>query len=112
MVAIRPYIEYQLYAQITPRPVETRGELADYEKATINVFERVSPSVVQIVGRGPGNAPQPAGAEEGARSGTGFLWDRAGHVVTNDHVVQGTSALAVRLASGQAVCKNASGFRG
>jgi 2-alkenal reductase len=37
------------------------------------------------------------------QSGTGFVWDQAGHVVTNDHVVAGTDALAVRLATGEAV---------
>jgi S1-C subfamily serine protease len=38
-------------------------------------------------------------------SGTGFIWD--GHAVTNDHVVQGAGAVAVRLASGEVVQANA-----
>src|SRR3981189_3228896 len=59
-VTIRPYIEYQLYAATTPRQVEARGSLADYEKSAIEVFERVSPSVVHIVGRGGGNEPSRA----------------------------------------------------
>ena len=41
------------------------------------------------------------GENGGAQSGTGFIWDAAGHIVTNDHVVGGTSSLAVRLATGQ-----------
>ena len=48
----RPYIDYQLYAATDPRPVEARGDLADFERTAIELFERVSPSVVQIVGRG------------------------------------------------------------
>jgi 2-alkenal reductase len=40
-------------------------------------------------------------AEPGAGSGTGFIWDAAGHIVTNNHVVQGANSLAVRLASQQ-----------
>src|SRR5262249_59616965 len=32
---------------------------------------------------------------------SGFVWDAAGHVVTNNHVVEGVQALLVRLASGQ-----------
>ena len=43
----RPMIERQLYAETTPRTVEARGDLADYEKTAIAVFERVSPSVVR-----------------------------------------------------------------
>jgi hypothetical protein len=33
-----------------PRPVEGRGYLADYKRATIAIFDRASPSVVQVVG--------------------------------------------------------------
>jgi S1-C subfamily serine protease len=98
----RPYIDYQLYAATDPRPVEARGDLADYERSTIALFEHVSPSVVQIVGRGA-EMPTTRGEEAQVQSGTGFVWDQAGHVVTNNHVVEGASAIAVRLASGEAV---------
>jgi 2-alkenal reductase len=40
---------------------------------------------------------------ERLQAGTGFVWDSAGHVVTNDHVVQGTGPIAVRLATGEVV---------
>jgi 2-alkenal reductase len=104
VIAFRPYIEYRLYAATAPRPVEARGSLADYEKTSIEMFERVSPSVVHVVGRGGSNEfLQPEGQGGPIQSGTGFLWDPAGHVVTNNHVVEGTNALAVRLASGEAV---------
>jgi S1-C subfamily serine protease len=104
VITIRPYIEYRLYAATTPRPVEARGSLADYEKSTIEVFERVSPSVVHVVGRGGANEPSLSVPDEAEiRTGTGFIWDQAGNVVSNDHVVDGTKALAVRLASGEAV---------
>ena len=98
----RPYIDYGLYAATDPRPIEPRGDLAEYERATIALFERVSPSVVQVVGRGAEVATT-RGEEAQVQTGTGFVWDQAGHVVTNDHVVEGTTALAVRLASGEAV---------
>jgi 2-alkenal reductase len=48
-------------------------------------------------------ASNPLAESEGTASGTGFIWDDAGHVVTNDHVVQDASSLAVRLASGEIV---------
>jgi S1-C subfamily serine protease len=98
----RPYIDYRLYAATDPRPVEARGDLADFERTAIELFERVSPSVVQIVGRGA-EVPTTRGEEAQEQSGTGFVWDQAGHIVTNDHVVEGASTIAVRLASGEAV---------
>jgi S1-C subfamily serine protease len=80
------------------------ASLADYEKSTIEIFDRVSTSVVHIVGGGGGNEPSLSAPDEAQiRTGTGFIWDQAGNVVTNDHVVEGTNALAVRLVAGQAV---------
>jgi len=54
-MAAQPYIEHRLYANTTPRPVEARGNLAEFERLTIDIFEHVSPSVVQVVGRAGGN---------------------------------------------------------
>ncbi len=34
-------------------------------------------------------------------SGTGFVWDNNGHVVTNNHVVQNANEVAIRFASGE-----------
>jgi 2-alkenal reductase len=80
----------------TPRPIEARGTLADFERTTIAVFERDSPSVVQIAGLATGRD-----GRAGVQTGSGFVWDGAGHVVTNNHVVQGASQLAVRLSNGE-----------
>jgi S1-C subfamily serine protease len=98
----QPYFDRLLYSASTPRTVEPRGNLSDLERSTIELFERVSPSVVQVVGRAGGLEAAPSEAEGvPAQTGTGFIWDKAGHIVTNNHVVEGTDQLAVRLASGQ-----------
>ncbi len=78
-----------------PRAVTARGSLADSEQSTINLFEAVAPSVVYIF-TGDGNP-------EGGGAGSGFVWDRAGHVVTNHHVVAGARSIAVRLDTGETV---------
>ncbi len=39
----------------------------------------------------------------GVQSGSGFIWDGAGHVVTNNHVVQGARPVTIRLNSGEIV---------
>jgi len=102
IIAARPYVVERLYAATKPLPVEARGDLANYERSTIAIFNRVSPSVVQVTGTTEDGVPSPSGGEEtGVQSGTGFVWDAAGHVVTNNHVVQGTKMLAVRFASGE-----------
>jgi 2-alkenal reductase len=100
----QPYVDRLLFSASTPRTVEPRGSLSDLERSTIELFERDSPSVVQVVARaGALETSQSEGESGKAQSGTGFVWDAAGHIVTNDHVVEGTDTVAVRLASGQAL---------
>jgi S1-C subfamily serine protease len=74
-------------ASVDPRPVTPRGDLMEFEKTTTAIFERFAPSVVhittEVLGRTRFGVQR---YQEG--SGTGFLWDSAGTVVTNYHVVQ------------------------
>jgi S1-C subfamily serine protease len=56
------------------------------------LFDIVAPSVVTIE----------ATSDADRMVGTGFLWDRAGHVVTNEHVIQAGKQLIVRFADGRA----------
>src|SRR5947208_2070397 len=96
----QPYVDRWMFSASTPRAVEPRGSLSDIERTSIEIFEHASPSVVQVVGRA-GALERPEAENGTAQSGSGFVWDAAGHVVTNDHVVEGTGSLAVRFASGQ-----------
>ncbi|MBR1171715.1 S1C family serine protease [Bradyrhizobium liaoningense] len=95
-------ISYVPWAAPSARAVEQRGPLSDGEKATIDIFERVSPSVVQVAAR---SAASPLMGEEGqgggGASGTGFVWDGEGHLVTNNHVIANGGEIAVRFASGE-----------
>ena len=70
----RPYVTRLLPGDTAPRPIASRGDLTDAERSIIAVFERVSPSVVQVVGRQNG---RDVSDEEsvGTQSGTGFVWD-------------------------------------
>ncbi|HMM91729.1 S1C family serine protease [Bradyrhizobium sp.] len=98
-------IRYSPWTNTSARTVDQRGPLSDAERANIELFERVSPSVVQVVARSGTANPlaEDEGGEAGAgaASGTGFVWDNDGHVVTNNHVVQNSSEVAVRFASGE-----------
>jgi S1-C subfamily serine protease len=81
-------------AQATPTPRATTtapaktGNVAD-------IYARVSPGVVFVqANSGRGELPFPGGGQ--AASGSGFVIDDAGHVVTNDHVVEGADQYRVR----------------
>jgi S1-C subfamily serine protease len=93
-------IRYSPWTNSTARSVDQRGPLSDSERATVELFEHVSSSVVQVATHSAGN---PLTEEESGQdaSGTGFIWDSDGHVVTNNHVAQGASEVAVRFASGE-----------
>jgi S1-C subfamily serine protease len=93
-------VQHAPWATPSARAVEQRGPLSEAERATIDIFERVSPSVVQVAVR---SAATPLMGEEaqGGASGTGFVWDRDGHLVTNNHVVANGGEIAVRFASGE-----------
>ncbi len=81
----------ELAAQRGPAP-EPYMDLRPDEQAIVDLFENTSPSVVYIstvtrrrdfFGRVTGEVP--------LGTGTGFVWDRDGHIVTNAHVLQGAS---------------------
>src|SRR5688572_10110378 len=70
-------------------PVVARGDLAQDEQATIELFRRASPSVVFITSialRRDFLSMNAVEIPQGA--GSGFVWDARGHVVTNYHVIQ------------------------
>lgn len=93
---VRDYV----FIAAEPRAVTPRGSVAEFEKQNIEVFERIAPSVAYIFTRA-GDGLFGSAAASGA--GSGFIWDRAGHVVTNFHVVERASDVAVRLDSGDAI---------
>jgi S1-C subfamily serine protease len=99
-----PYVSRLMFASTTPRPIEARGNLSDAERSIIALFERVSSSVVQVVGQqSAAGVSADDDQDVGVQTGTGFIWDEAGNIVTNNHVISGTSELAVRLASGEII---------
>jgi S1-C subfamily serine protease len=94
--------ERRAAAQPIPREVSARGALHPNEQATIELFEKSRPSVVyittqaRVVDRWTRNVFNiPRG------SGSGFVWDDNGHIVTNNHVVAGASGARVTLSDGR-----------
>ncbi|MGE0718202.1 MAG: 2-alkenal reductase, partial [Alphaproteobacteria bacterium] len=86
----------------TPRTVDARGDLSQVEKHTVALFENASPSVVYIFTEGGVVATPQGRTQQTGGAGTGFVWDGAGHVVTNFHVVENARRVRVRIFNGTA----------
>jgi S1-C subfamily serine protease len=83
----------------SPRAVAARGPLASDEVAHIDVFKRIGPSVVHITTLATQREMFSANVQQVPRgTGSGFIWDDAGHIVTNFHVIQAGNAARVTLA--------------
>jgi S1-C subfamily serine protease len=88
-------------ARPTLPPLPDEAQAAnDLEAQIIAVYETVSPAVVNITSRSTVyDFLMRAIPQEG--SGSGFVYDRDGHIVTNYHVVENAEELLVTLAGGQ-----------
>ena len=70
----------------------------DDERNTIQVFEKARPSVVFVTNQQLVRDPRSLNLLEVPRgSGTGFVWDESGYIVTNFHVVDGARKVMITL---------------
>jgi S1-C subfamily serine protease len=84
--------------EASPRAITPRGQLLADEQAQIDVFRKTSPSVVHITTLEAQRDFYSLNVQQVPRgTGTGFVWDERGHIVTNFHVIQGASAARVTL---------------
>jgi protease Do-like 1, chloroplastic len=80
---------------VTPAP----AELSPDERSTMAVFERATKSVVFIANTAVQRDPWSFNLFEVPQgSGSGFIWNKQGHLVTNFHVVYGATSITVTLA--------------
>lgn len=81
------------------RPIVARGNLAEDEKSTIELYNQSRLGVVNITtlaNRKTGLNLNIQQMPEG--TGSGFVWDDAGHIVTNFHVIQNADAAQITFA--------------
>lgn len=82
-----------------PRAVTARGDLAADEQNTIELFKRVSPSVVYITSISlRRNLFSLNAVEIPQGTGSGFVWDQKGRIVTNYHVISDAGRIEVTMA--------------
>jgi len=87
-----PAAATQVVREIIPTPTlpvvpQVTIDLFEMEELLISLYERVSPGVVAI-------------QQVGGGLGSGFVYDREGHIITNYHVVEGSQELEIGFSSG------------
>ncbi|QEH32901.1 Putative serine protease HtrA [Aquisphaera giovannonii] len=85
-------------AQPPGKPEDILKELDPEERNNVQVYATVNKSVVNITTESEGVGF--FGDETSSGSGSGFVIDRQGHVMTNFHVIQGAGAVRVTLFDG------------
>ncbi len=81
------------------RAVTARGNLAAEEKTTIEIFKNTSPSVVFITSIALRRSLFSLNAVEIPQgTGSGFVWDKEGRIVTNYHVISDANRIQVTMA--------------
>jgi len=83
---------------VTPRPVSSAGPATSEEKNRIEIFSKAKQSVVNISSNSLVRDEFTRNILQVPRgTGTGFIWDEKGRVVTNYHVVKGANNVVVTL---------------
>ncbi len=93
----RPSSQPSTPPAVQSRTVTARGDLAEDEKSTIELFRRCSPSVAYITSITRQQFLWDI-TEDTQGTGSGFIWDTDGHIVTNFHVIQDADSIRVTLA--------------
>jgi S1-C subfamily serine protease len=82
-----------------PVPLTVRSGFLPLEKTTIAIFQEAAPGVVRVTNLTQQSKEIGDQIQEVAQDvGSGFVWDREGHIVTNYHVVAGGNDAQVTLA--------------
>ena len=93
---------------VVPVTGEDTGNLETLQSAYEQIYAQVNPSVVYIeVVASSSNGNVNSGSAR--PSGSGFVWDTEGHVVTNNHVVDGATAITVTFVDGKILAANVVG---
>ena len=105
LAAVVGWLLYQTFQpalhdpEAVSRPVTARGDLAGDEQNTIDIFRSAAPSVVYITSIAVRRNLFSLNVYEIPQgTGSGFIWDRQGRIVTNFHVISDASRLEVTLA--------------
>ncbi len=95
----KPAQRMPLNPDAEPRVVAARGDLAGDEQNTIEVFRNNSPSVVYVTSTTLRRGLFSLNAVEIPQgTGSGFVWDQEGRIVTNYHVISDANSIQIAMA--------------
>jgi serine protease Do len=119
VIAVAPPAPTETVARAASQPLQgsqaaAPSLVAAYEGTLEQIYAQVNPSVVNIhvvdqvaasggSTGGPFGRIAPPGPQVQEGLGSGFVWDAAGHIVTNNHVVDGATQITVRFHDGTTV---------
>jgi len=96
---VDPLQRYFFRSNAEPRAVTARGDLAADEQNTIDIFRNTSPSVVHVTSIALRRGFFSMNAVEIPQgTGSGFVWDQQGRIVTNFHVISDANRVQVTMA--------------
>ena len=96
---IAPLHRSPLNSDAVPRAVTARGDLAGDELNTIEIFKNNSPSVVYVTSTTLRRGLFSLNAVEIPQgTGSGFVWDQEGRIVTNFHVISDANSVQITMA--------------
>ncbi|SHO45844.1 S1C family serine protease [Desulfopila aestuarii] len=94
-----PFQRNILNPDAEPRSITARGDLAADERNTIEIFRENSASVVYVTSIALRRSFFALNAVEIPQgTGSGFVWDRDGRIVTNFHVIEDANRVQVTMA--------------
>ncbi len=94
-----PFLE--IWLSSAPKPITPRGALMEIERSNIEIFENTKASVVYIsTKKRVVDYWRKKVWDVPKGTGSGFVWDKFGHIVTNYHVIEGASEAVVTLSNG------------
>ncbi len=98
-ILLLPWLQNWFFGIDTePRLITPRGELAAEEQSIVELFRQSSPSVVYITTLTRQINPWTRYARDIPRgTGSGFIWDKQGNIVTNFHVLEGATSARITL---------------
>ena len=85
--------------ETTPAPAAAAPAAADGRLSISDIYDRAAPGVVQITSTSRsgsenfGSPQAPSGTQQAL--GSGFVLDKAGHIITNYHVIEGADSIEV-----------------
>ncbi len=102
-IALGAFLQSPRQSEAIAQPIVVQGQLTDAELRVVRLFEEATPSVVFVATEQDVVVRNVFGAFRDVRSGTGsgFVWDKDGHIVTNFHVIRAATRVNVTFSDGQ-----------